>query len=214
MKGELTVNKKLGIILRGTRIIMPSFLRLRVINLAHESHQGIPKTKQLIREKFWFVKIDKEVEELIRICIPCQASGTGNHPGPLKVSELPSRPWHTLHVDFRGPFPTEEYILVVIDAYSRFPEVEIVKSTTAVSTIEKFERIFATHGLSHIIKNDNGPPFNSNNIKQYMKENGIKHQRITPLWRQANTEAENVMKPMEKAIRAARIEKKIDRKNC
>jgi hypothetical protein len=41
-----------------------------------------------------------------------------------------------------------------------------------------------------------------------MKENGIKHQRITPLWPQANSEAENFMKRMEKAIRAAHIKKK------
>ena len=45
-----------------------------------------------------------------------------------------------------------------------------------------------------------------------MKENGIKHQRITPLWPQANSEVENFMKPMEKAIRAACIEQKNWRK--
>ena len=118
----------------------------------------------------------------------------------------------TVHVDFCSPFPTGEYLLVVIDAYLRFPEVEIVKSTSAVSTIAKFQRIFATHGLPHIIKSDNGPPFNSSDIRLYMKENGIKHQRITPLWPQAYSEVENFMKPMEKAIRAARIEKKNWRK--
>ena len=41
-----------------------------------------------------------------------------------------------------------------------------------------------------------------------MKKNGIKHQRITPLWPQANSEVENFMKPMEKAIRAVCIEVK------
>ena len=71
-----------------------------------------------------------------------------------------------------------------------FPEVETVKFTSAASTIVKFERIFATHWLPNIIKSDNGPPFNSNDIKQYMKGNGIKHQRITPIWPQANSEAE------------------------
>ena len=45
-----------------------------------------------------------------------------------------------------------------------------------------------------------------------MKGNGIKHQRITPLWPQANSEVENFMKPMEKAIRAACIEQKNWRK--
>ena len=79
---------------------------------------------------------------------------------------------------------------------------------SAVSTIAKFERTFATHGLTQIIKSDNGPPFNSNDIKQYTKENEIKHQRITPLRPQAHSEAENFMKPKEKAIRAVRIGKK------
>ena len=214
VRDELTVNEQLGIILRGTRIIMPYSLRQRAIKLAHEGHQGLAKTKQLIREKLWFPRIDKNVEELIRSCIPCQANCTAAQPVPLKMNELPPKPWHTVHVDFCGPFSTGEYLLVVIDAYSRFPEVEIVKSTSAVSTIAKFERIFATHGLLHIIKSNNGPPFNSNNIRLYMKENGIKHQRITPLWPQANSEVENFMKPMEKAIRAACIEKKTGAKNC
>ena len=116
------------------------------------------------------------------------------------MNELPPKPWHTVHVNFCGLFPTEEYLLVVIDAYSQFPEVEIVKSTSVVSTIAKFERIFATHGSPHVIKSDNGPPFNSNDIRLYMKENGIKHECIAPLWPQANSEVENFMKPMEKAI--------------
>ncbi len=90
--------------------------------------------------------------------------------------------------------------MVVIDAYSRFPEVEIVRSTSAKSTIHKLERIFATHGLPNILKSDNDPPFQSSEFRQFMKENGIKHQRITPLWPQANSEAENFMKPFAPPI--------------
>ena len=66
VRAELTVNEQLGIILRRTRIIMPYSLRQRAIKLAHEGHQGLAKTKQLIREKLWFPRIDKNVEELIR----------------------------------------------------------------------------------------------------------------------------------------------------
>ena len=107
VKDELTVNEQLGIILRGTRIIMPFSLRQSVINLAHEGHQGLAKTKQLIREKLWFPKIDKEVEELIRTCIPCQASGTGNHPSPLIMNELPPKPLAMAHITcgFLWPIP-------------------------------------------------------------------------------------------------------------
>ena len=94
-------------------------------------------------------------------------------------------------------------MLVVIDAYSRFPEVEIVKSTSAATTIPKLEHIFSTHGIPTVLCSDNGPPFTSHKFKAYTKENGIKHRKITPLWPQANSQAESFMKSLTKAIRSA-----------
>ena len=35
-------------------------------------------------------------------------------PPPLQQHQLPSKPWDRLHMDFCGPFPTEETILVVV----------------------------------------------------------------------------------------------------
>ena len=113
-------------------------------------------------------------------------------------------------MDFCGPFPMGEYLFVVIDAYSRFPEVEIVHSTSASAIIPKMDRIFSTHGLPLVIKSDNGPPFNSEDIRKYMTENGINHSRITPLWPQANSEAENFM---TKAICSAHAEGKTWKKH-
>ena len=124
------------------------------------------------------------------------------------MSPLPPSPWHTLHIDFCGPFPTGEYLLVVVDAYSRFPEVDIIRSTSTTAIIPKLDRIFATHGIPAVLHSDNGPPFTSHEIKKYVEENGIKHQRITPLWPQANSEAESFMKPLTKAIRSAHAEGK------
>ena len=183
-------------------------MRQRALALAHEGHQGIVKTKQLLREKIWFPKIDREVEKLLDGCLACQANGPNTKPAPLQMSPLPPTPWHTVHIDFCGPFPTGEYLLVVIDAYSWFPEVDIIHSTSAKGTISKLDRIFATHGVPVIIRSDNGPPFTSSEFELYMSELGIKHQRITPLWPQANSEAENFMKPLTKTIRAARTEQK------
>ena len=204
VRDELTVTN--DIVLRGTRIVVPRTLRQQTLALAHQGHQGIVKTKQLLREKVWYPWIDKEVERCISSCIACQANGPATPPAPLQMTPLPPSPWHTVHIDFCGPFPTGEYLLVIIDAYSRFPEVDIIHSTTAKGTILKLERIFATHGIPMILKSDNGPPFHSREFETYMIEMGITHQRITPLWPQANSEAENFMKPLTKVIRAAHIE--------
>jgi len=38
-----------GVLLRGSRIVIPVTLREHVLKLAHEGHQGIVKTKQRLR---------------------------------------------------------------------------------------------------------------------------------------------------------------------
>ena len=81
---------------------------------------------------------------MIEKCLLCQANSKANTPEPLQMSKLPTRPWDVVHIDFCGPFPTGELILVVIDAYSQFPEVEIIHSTSARATIPKVDCIFAT----------------------------------------------------------------------
>ena len=59
------------------------------------------------------------------------------------------------------------------DTYSKFPEVEIVKSTSAKACIPKLDCIFSTHGIPKKIKTDNGPPFNENEFKRHMAALGI-----------------------------------------
>ena len=202
------VNDELTIVLKGSRIVIPEQLREKAVSLAHEGHQGLVKTKQLLREKVWFPGIDKYVKRVVDTCIACQANGPENRPDPLQMSQLPPAPWHTLHMDFCGPFPSGEYLFVVIDAYSRFPEVDIVRSTSISAIIPKLDRMFATHGIPTIVCSDNGPPFTSHEIQQYKEENGVQHRRITPLWPQANSEAERFMQPLTKAIRSAHAEGK------
>ena len=101
---------------------------------------------------------------------------------------------------------------VVIDDYSRFPEVEIVRSTSVRAIIPHLDAIFARQGIPEVAKSDNGPPFNAEDFKKWMKLIGCHHQKITPLWPRANGEAERFMRPIEKAIRAAVIDKEFWKK--
>ena len=62
IRNELSVSQSLGIILRSNRVVIPKKLRQQVIQLAHHGHQGMGKTKQLLREKVWFPGIDNLVK--------------------------------------------------------------------------------------------------------------------------------------------------------
>ena len=66
----------------GTRIVIPSVLQQRAIDIAHESHLGIEKTKSLMREKIWFPQIDSRVKDTIEQCVTCQAVGKPQPPEP------------------------------------------------------------------------------------------------------------------------------------
>ena len=208
VKDELLVYK--GTILRGNRIVVPKTLRDRAVELAHVGHQGIVKTKRLIREKVWFPGVDKMVKEKVDSCLSCQAATTGNAQRlePLQMTPLPRAPWKELSMDFLGPLPSGDYLMVVIDEYSRFPEVEIVTSTSARSTIPKLDAIFARQGIPDVLKSDNGPPFNGTDFKNFAEHLGFQHRKITPLWPRANGEAERFMTTLEKCIRAATVEHK------
>ena len=111
-------------------------------------------------------------------------------------------------MDFCSPFPMGETLLVVVDSYSKFPEVEIMKSTTASAVKNRLDKIFAVHGIPSEIYSDNGPPFASDAMKQFMRDRGINHHLVTPHWHQANGEAKSFMKPLGKAVKAAKIEGK------
>ena len=91
----------------------------------------------------------------------CQLVGLSTPPEPLKHSEFPSQPWQDLATDLMGPLPSGECVFVVVDYYSRYFEVDILKSVTSVTIIGSLERIFCTHGLQQSLKTDNGPQFTS-----------------------------------------------------
>ena len=55
---------------------------------------------------------------------------------------IPQQAWDVVYVDFLGPLPTKDLLLVIIDGRTRYPEVEIVRNTSAKSTIQCFESIF------------------------------------------------------------------------
>ena len=106
LKDELLVYS--GVVLRGNRIVVPSKLRERAVDLAHVGHQGIVKTKSLIREKVWFPGIDKMVKDKVDNYLACQAvtPSKSSRIEPLQMTPLPSGPWKMLAMDFLGPFPS------------------------------------------------------------------------------------------------------------
>ena len=169
---EFTVTADNSLILCRNRLMVPISLRKRMLQLAHEAHLGVTKTKSILRDKIYFPGMDAQVEALLKSCLACTANARSDPPPPLQPSPLPPLPWHTVNIDFLGPLPNRSYLLVVIDHRTRFPEVEIIGSTAAISTLGAHTKIFSTHGLPHKVISDNGSQFQSYAFKQYMLSKG------------------------------------------
>ena len=85
--------------------------------------------------------------------------------------------------------PSDDHVFVVVDNYSRYVEIQVMKPTTD-KVIASLKRMFLTHGLPISIVTDNGPQFISDEFRKFMENESIQHRITTPLWPQANGEIE------------------------
>ena len=65
ISSELCINSEDTLVLRRSRLVIPTSLQDHVLAIAHEGHQGVVRTKQLLCEKVWFTWIDDKVEEIV-----------------------------------------------------------------------------------------------------------------------------------------------------
>ena len=118
VRHELSVKDDL--ILKGSKLVIPTRLQRRVIDLAQESHRGIKKTKQLSRSKVWFPNIDQKVDDLIESCHTCQMTSSPPRAPPVTMSKLPDGPWKKVGLDLSGPYGSNnEYVLAEFESFLR-----------------------------------------------------------------------------------------------
>jgi hypothetical protein len=127
-----------------------------VLDELHEGHLGIVKMKALARSYMWWPSIDQSIEDMAKTCSGCQLIQNFPKNAPLYPWEWPARPWQRVHTDFAGPFLGTMFFIVV-DAYSKWPEVVPMTTTSTTKTIEELRSMFARNGIPDQIVSDNGP---------------------------------------------------------
>ena len=197
-----------GLVVRGEQLVIPKELWRHVIQVAHEGHMGQDKTLALLRQTAWFPGMGQMVKEFVETCRPCMAATTRTGTEPLKPTELPTGPWRELHADFKGPIGGSWYFHVLIDQYTKFPVVNVVKSIGWETLRPVLEDALATHGIPDIITTDGGPPYNGEEFRKFAQNMGFTHRLTTPESAQANGFAEIFVKTLVKLIHTAVADKK------
>ena len=163
-----------GCLLWGNRVVVPETLQQAVVRQLHESHPGIVRMKSIGRMFAWWPHIDQDLEDCVRKCLTCQNNQSLPPVAPLHPWVWPTIPWSRVHIDYAGPFQGS-YILILVDAHSKWIEAFPMKTITSMATIEKLRILFAQFGIPDIIVSDNGTNFTSEEFQQFCRLNGIKH---------------------------------------
>ena len=115
---------------------------------------------------------------------------------PIKVSNpwiWPSRPWQRIHVDFAA--------WICGGCTIKVDWVFPMSSITATATIRAFRFLFATHGLREETISDNGPKFVAQEMKDFLKSNGIRQNFSSPYQPVSNGEAERAVRTFKEAMK-------------
>ena len=187
---ELSVQD--GCLLWGSRLVIPESAQQRVLDELHAGHPGVSRMKSIARSVVWWPGIDGEIETKVHGCSECQKNQKAPTAAPMHPWEWPARPWTRIHIDYAGPFLGKMF-LVVVDAHSKWLEVEIVPAATSAHTIQKLRSMFATHGLPELLVSDNGTAFTSVEFQEFLSRNGIRHLTSAPYHPSSNGLAERAV---------------------
>lgn len=168
------------------QLVLPEELRPSVLKSLHEDmgHMGIERTLDLVRTRFYWPKMAKDVEQKIKTCGRCvRRKALPEKAAPL-VSIKTSRPLELLCMDFLTLEPDASGtrdILVLTDHFTKFA-VAIPTPNQKARTVAKclWENYIIYYGIPERIHTDQGRDFESRLIKELCEFAGIRKSRTTP----------------------------------
>jgi len=199
--------------------------KYRLISKVHNSHRGhfgVEKTIEKIKAdmkakhpeeypgdtvpKGWQY-MREHVKRFIRHCPCCQKMSQIKTPiHTLGFTTAALDPMQRLNVDAYGPLPIDEegnqYIIAIIDAFTRWVELYAVPDATAKSALRALMLHNKTFGQPHQIVSDNGTQFVNEIIEEWIELVGAEHIRTVPYSHQENTLVERSHKETQRHLRA------------
>lgn len=126
--------------------------------------------------------------EICKGCYGCKRFQNALSATPVYQWNFLPKALHLLHIDFAGPFHYAMF-LSVVDVYSKWPDVFDMKSITSTAIINTLRILFARQGISAEIVLENGPQFCSDEFRQSMESNAIRHISSSPFHPRTNVQA-------------------------
>ncbi|CAK1602114.1 unnamed protein product [Parnassius mnemosyne] len=210
--GYLLENEVLKLIVRdpifGHQIcvVVPRSFQWSIINSFHTAlkHPGWEMTLHKIKESYWFDKMSTLVRRFVDNCIVCRTSkGTsGAVQAQLHPIQKPTTAFQVIHMDITGKLGTtdaQQYVVVTIDAFSKYVLFNYATNKSPHSTLAALKRTINLFGTPLQIIVDGGREF-LGEFKTYCQQLGIDIHDISPGISRANGQVERIIATLKDAL--------------
>jgi len=190
------------------RFVVPDSMIHRILRIYHDdmAHCATRKTLEGIASNYWFPHMRKRVQDYIDNCITCLTanSSANSLERETHLTPLPTVPMETVHVDHFGPLQQTEnnckYILVAIDAFTRFVWLFAVRTTASKETIRCLRTVFDIFGNPTEIVSDRGTAFTSSEFQDFVHSMHAKHRKVAVAAPWANGMVERVNRFLKNSL--------------
>ena len=178
-----------GLLMRGSRLVIPRDQHARVLKQLHYSHQGIQRSRDRARQSVWWPELSKELEETVKNCSKIQSPKSPTSPTRQNALTYHGREWEKTNY------------LLMINYFSRWIEIAKLEQTTSQCVIDHIRSIFAQHGIPETLISDNGPQYSAESFRQFAQEYGFEHITSSPHFPQSNGEEERAVQTVKRSLK-------------
>ncbi len=173
-----------GVLLYGSRLIVPMSLRRETMDGIHDGHFGESKSVLRAKSAVYWPGWEDQVKNMVASCALCEENRNRNPKQPLFPVRVPDYAFQLVSTDLFC-FNSVSYLLLV-DSYSKWPCVVPLKSTTSAALIGEMDRFFCDFGRPEVLESDNGSQFASAEFREYCKKINVAQTTSSPEFPQSN----------------------------
>ncbi|CAK1595379.1 unnamed protein product [Parnassius mnemosyne] len=208
-KYELLGNKVYRRTSQGRRWVVPKTCIWQVLKYNHDDlgHFSVDKTFERISHRYWFSRMRHIIKKYINNCIKCIYYKNKGGPKEGELYPLPkyAQPFHTLHLDYLGPFvetqDNNKYLLVTVDAFTKFVFISAVTNTGSNNVIQELENISKIFGNPRRLITDAGSAFTSKIFKNYCFNKNIRLHTVATGMPRSNGQVERFNRTILEAMK-------------
>lgn len=141
---------------------------------------------------FFWPGMSDFVHGKVESCAVCNSLAPHQPKQSLLSHPTPDLPWSTVATDI-FEWHGNQY-LVLVDSYSGWFEIDLLRSPTSTMVVEKLTQRFSVHGSPFHLLSDNGSQFTRQHFKNFAKRWDFRHITSSPEYPQSNGLAERAVR--------------------